>query len=82
MYDVMRTTLIIDDHVLIRAKQRAAEQGTTLSHLTTMALRETLRDATVRDTAKTHGFSLPVYGRGRMRDSSPADLAALRDDGR
>ena len=76
----MRTTLIIDDHVLKEAKRHAIEAGMSVSELTTLALRETLRN---RNRPAHRGrFSLPTYGAGSRRDSSPQHLADLRDEGR
>lgn len=78
----MRTTLVIDDAVLREAKQRAAQANTTLSKLTTQALREALRRAE-EASHHSHGFVMPTYGSASARrDSSTAALAALRDEGR
>jgi len=76
----MRTTLIIDDSVFNAAKRRALESGVTLSDLATQALREVLRKRTPDAPAAL--FLMPVYGRGNVRATSPAELAALRDEGR
>jgi len=75
----MRTTLIIDDHVVQEAKRRAAERGITLSTLTTQALRDALHKA--RQPAGTR-FSMPVYGSESLRDTPPSRLAGFRDAGR
>jgi hypothetical protein len=40
----MRTTLVLDDQLLRRARKRAAEDGTTLSELVNDALRDALRE--------------------------------------
>jgi hypothetical protein len=76
----MRTTLVIDDHVLREAKRLAAESGMTLSDLTTLALREAVRQREL--PARRAKFSFPTYGSGRRRDSSPAAIAEFRDEGR
>jgi hypothetical protein len=76
----MRTTLIIDDYVFKEAKRRAVDSGITLSELTTMALREVLRE---RDAAGRRGaFAMPTHGSGTRRTIPPDEIATLRDDGR
>lgn len=75
----MRTTLIIDDHVLKEAKRRAVEGGITLGELTTRALREILRQSGERRAG--YEFRMLTFGEGTSAETSPADLAALRDDG-
>jgi len=74
----MRTTVIISDAVLRRAKERAARTGTTLSRLIEQALRETLREP----PSAARPFRLPTYGAGGPpADHEPADLAnALLDE--
>jgi hypothetical protein len=76
----MRTTVIIDDHVLKEAKRRALETGMSLSDLTTMALREILRKG--HHPSPPSRFSLPTYGAGTKRASSAREIADLRDEGR
>ena len=76
----MRTTLVIDDHVVMEAKRQALEAGLSLSELTTMALRETLRKRS--HPAQPSPFSMPTCGAGVKRDSSPGEIADLRDEGR
>lgn len=76
----MRTTLVIDDHVVRAAKRRALEAGMTLSELTTMALREELRKGTA--SRPQADFSMPAYGSGHKRAYSPEEIAELRDEGR
>jgi len=76
----MRTTLVIDDHVFAEAKRRALETGLTLSELTTMALRDTLRKA--NQPPHTGAFSMPTFGSDTRRTSSPSEIAEFRDDGR
>jgi hypothetical protein len=80
MIACMRTTLVIDDHVLREAKRQALEAGLSVSEFTTLALRETLRK---RDQPERRArFSLPTYGSGPRHDSSAQQLADLRDEGR
>ena len=76
----MRTTLVIDDSVFAAAKRRAVEAGLTLSELTTRSLREALRPRAA--TAAATQFFMPVHGGGIVRETSPIELAALRDEGR
>ena len=79
MLMTMRTTLVIDDYVLMEAKRQAMEAGMTLSDFTTLSLRETLRK---RDHPPSPSFSMPTYGAGTAHTSSPREIAALRDEGR
>jgi len=76
----MRTTLVIDDAVFAAAKRRAVEAGLTLSELTTRSLREALRPRVSAEEATR--FFMPVHGGGIVRETTPAELAALRDEGR
>ncbi len=78
----MRTTLVIEDSLLRRAKIAAAKQGATLSDLVERALREALRE--VPGSAEAP-FVFPTYGApstGRARKGrTPAELkAALAED--
>jgi len=76
----MRTTLVIDDAVFAAAKRRAVEAGVTLSELTTRSLREALRPRA--SAAAASRFFIPVHGGEIARETTPAELAALRDEGR
>ncbi len=76
----MRTTLVIDDHVLLEAKRQALEAGLTVSEFATLALREWMRR---RSLPPTRGrFSVPTYGSSRRRDTSPQTIADFRDEDR
>jgi hypothetical protein len=76
----MRTTLVIDDHVLAEAKRQAIQAELTLSEFTTMALRDALRK---RDQpARNVPFVLPTYGSGPKEMTSTLEIAELRDEGR
>ncbi len=80
MLTYMRTTLVIDDHVLMEAKRHAIELGISVSEFTTLALRKTLRE---RDRPTHSGrFSFPTYGSGPKQASSTRQIADLRDEGR
>jgi len=76
----MRTTLLIDNAVFAASKRRAVDEGVTLSHLVTQALREALRQRAKE--AAVSCFSMPVYGGANAKETSPAELASLRDEGR
>jgi hypothetical protein len=72
----MRTTLILDDVLLMRAKQRAAEEQRTLSEVVNDALREHL-NAAVRLREATAAYTAITYGDpSRPVAMEPADLAA------
>jgi hypothetical protein len=71
----MRSTLIIDDHLFKQARQRAADQGTTLSEVVNQALREALAKPKAKPAAK---FSMVTFGGpvGSQRHE-PADFAEV-----
>lgn len=75
----MRTTLVLDDGLLTRAKQRAAERQMTVSDIVNEALRESL-DRRVQAAAP---FNMVTYGRAHVRvRHEPIDLdAALETEG-
>ena len=60
----MRTTLVIDDAILQRAKTLAARNGTTLSAVVEEALRESLREQPTIDDAP---FVFPTYSPPKER---------------
>jgi len=80
MLTCMRTTLIIDDDLLRRAKRRAAEWKLTVSDVVNNALRETLG----RPVHEAPPFSLITYGRsGRRVHHEPSEFdAALENEDR
>ena len=86
MLHPMRTTLVIDDAVLRRAKMRAARAGTTLSAVVEDALREALREqpapAQTPFVFPTYGPPPPRRGQKRARVAhTPADFyAAIEAD--
>jgi hypothetical protein len=57
---VMRTTVRLDDALLRRAKQHAAERGMTL----TSVLREALESYLARPVHSREAFDLPASGEG------------------
>ena len=70
----MRTTLIIDDELLRRAKRRAAEQDVTVSDVVNDALRTSLSQ---KEPAGTP-FRLVTYGRGADNvRHEPAEFAEV-----
>lgn len=68
----MRTTLTVDDDLLRRAKQRAAESGTSLVEVINQALRRGLTEEPTRRAAESGTIT---YGTAR---STGPDDAALR----
>jgi hypothetical protein len=75
----MRTTLILDDQLIVAAKQKAASRHTTLSGVVNDALRLALFQPAA---APVQVFTMPVFDGGIPLSHSPQDLAALRDEGR
>jgi hypothetical protein len=76
----MRTTLVLEDHVFRKAKQRAAELGTTLSEFTNRALRDAM-DFSPQGKEKARPFVMPVYGPETTSPLSLARIKLLRDEG-
>jgi hypothetical protein len=76
----VRTTLVIDDALLRRAKAHAGRHGLTLSALVERALREQLR---AEDSARegVAVYRVPTFGGGSTMLHEPAELTdALLDD--
>lgn len=69
----MRTTVRLDDHLLAAAKQRATEQGTTLTGLIEEALRETLGRRTATPSARA---KLPTFRGNGLRPGVDLDSSA------
>lgn len=70
----MRSTVIIDDELFKRAKQRAAALNTTLSAVINQALR---RDLAEPAAAQAPRYAVIPYGSPRRkRRHEPADFAA------
>ena len=77
MITCMRTTLILDEALVRRAKRRAVERDQTLSDVVNEALREALREP----AAAVAPFSMVTFGRpGRRVSHEPADFAAAAED--
>ena len=73
----MKTTLVLGDDVVRRAKKRAAELGISLSAFAERLLRDALAEkpaARRRIVLPTSGHGLPKY------DHSVAELKALEND--
>lgn len=79
----MKTTLIIEDTILKKAKEQAAARDTTVSELVNQSLRSYLH-ATPATAGQPQAFSMPVFGQAVSRAAtvSPAQMAELRDQGR
>jgi len=81
MLTYMRTTLVLDDEVVKKAKQKSVELGTTLSSFTNEALRHALMRGRTEARADAP-FRMPTYGTGAKGSVAISDLKALRDEGR
>ncbi len=79
MYAGMRTTLILDDQLVEAAKREAADRHTTLSSVVNHALRDALLNSAKPATA-VRPFKMITFGGGKVRDTSPAEIAELRDN--
>jgi len=72
----MKTTLNLDEHLIREAKKRAAERGTTLTHLVEEALRDALTEP---PPDGTYTFRFPVVDGGGPPLVDVADRDALYD---
>ena len=74
----MRTTLIVDDALLRKAKEHAARRGVSLSELVTQALRDLLAER----SRPRRRFMMPTFKGGQRTRHEPRDMAAEleRDD--
>lgn len=79
----MKTTLMIDDVILKKAKEQAAARDTTVSELVNQSLRAYLH------SPKSGGnpvvsFSMPTFGHAgnSVGGVTTEQIAELRDDGR
>ncbi len=80
MYACMRTTLILDDQLIRRAKREAGDRGSTLSELVNRALRNYFFSKPEGENRSP--FRMPVYGEPLEVHQTAAELAGLRDEGR
>jgi hypothetical protein len=73
----MRTTVVLDDQLFRRAKQRAAKLNLTLSEVVNQALRQALAEPAV----KVEPFSMITHGNPRKRTRhEPRDFARALED--
>mgnify|MGYP005848454441 CR=1 FL=1 len=77
----MRTTLILNDDLVMEAKKRAASQGLTLSAVVEAALRGALQKNGAECLQEAQ-FSLPTYRPAKFvpHGLSPAEIYALQAD--
>jgi hypothetical protein len=74
----MRTTIRLDEQLLVEAKKHAAERGTTLTALIADSLREAL--ARRKPSHRGRRFRLRTFGRGGVQAGVDLDdTAALLD---
>lgn len=68
----MRSTLILDDHLFKKLRQRAASLGTTVSEVVNQALREALSKPVTKPT----NFKMVTFGDATdAHQHEPADFA-------
>ena len=78
----MRTTLVLDDAVVKKAKLKAVDGGITFSEITNRALRDYLFESKNTNDESETRVLLPLYrGSGSVADISPAAIAEFRDCG-
>ncbi len=81
MYEYMRTTLVLEEQLFRKAKKEAVAAGTTLSEVMNTALRKHLSGVGKKE--RKASFLMPVFGEEKQPwHQTPAQLAALRDEGR
>ncbi len=75
----MRSTVVLDDDLFRKAKQRAAELGTSLSEVVNQALRLALAQPR---NASSPGFKMVTYGNPRSRvHHEPSDFFEAPEEG-
>lgn len=73
----MRTTLVLDDKLLTKAKKRAADRKTTVSEVVNDALRESFS----RPVDPVRPFNLITYGDPNQPEHlSPAEMKAILEE--
>ena len=77
----MRTTLVLEDSIFEKAKRRAFETGTTLSELTSLALKSLLMREASHTAKKKKKYSLPTFGTPGGKFLTLEEMAELRDGG-
>ncbi|HEY6320545.1 MAG TPA: CopG family transcriptional regulator [Thermoanaerobaculia bacterium] len=73
-FDVMRTTIRLDDHLLTEVKERAARQGLTLTAVIEHALRESFGRR--QEQPPRRPVELPTWGHGGLRPGVDLDDSA------
>ena len=77
MLSSMRSTVVIEDELFKKAKQRAAERGTTLSDLVNQALRESL----AKPETAAPPFRMTTFGDPKTKlHREPRDYQAVSED--
>lgn len=75
----MRTTVVLDDELLARARHHAVDAGTTLSEWLNAAMRLAL--AQEQRAGAAGPFVMPTFGpSGAQVDHAPADFAAANEE--
>ena len=72
--------MILEDGLFKKAKKEAVAAGTTLSEVMNTALRKHLSGGGKKE--RKTSFLMPVFGEEKRLHQTPAQLAALRDEGR
>lgn len=77
MLIVVRTTVVLDDELVKKAKKRAAELKTTLSEV----INQALRDAFTKPLPKRKPFKVITYGEGLPpAHHTPEDIARMIEE--
>lgn len=77
----MRTTLILDDDVFVKAKNAALESGTSLSNFISNTLRGNFSQRKIQPSPTR--IRIPLFRGSVTPQSHPlSELAKLRDEGR
>jgi hypothetical protein len=71
--DIMRTTITLPDHLLVQAKQLAAERRTSFTAIVEESLRAYLSRARADEAARTSEVALPLMDGGAPRDGVDLD---------
>ena len=77
----MRTTLVLEDSIFEKAKRRAFETGTTLSELTSLALKSLLMREASQAKKKKKKITISTYGKPGGKFLTLEEMAELRDGG-
>ena len=72
----MRTTVVLDDELVKKAKKRAAELRTTLSEVINQALREAVSKSLPRRSA----FKMITYGGPKSVHHEPEDFKRILEE--